>query len=201
MAFTRKFLKGTGSSDEQVELIMEAHVEVVNGLKDEISRYKADAEKLAGVQKELDDLKAKGDEGWKDKHDKVKKEYEDYKNAQTEKETRAAKEKAVRAYYESKNITGKSLDIAMKGSADEINAVELDNNGAIKDTSALDANVTGTFAALVSTTTTVGAKTSTPPANSGGSYKSKAEIMAITDRAERRKAIAENPALFNSKGE
>lgn len=197
MALTRKLLKGMGLTDEQVDTIIEAHTETVDGLK----AYKTDAEKLKDVQKELDDLRAKGDDGWKDKHDKVKKEFDDYKNAQTAKETRAAKEKAVRAYYEGKNITGKSLDIAMKGSTDEINAVELDDKGAIKDYTALDALVGGTFAGLVSTTSTVGVKTSNPAANTGGTYKSKTEIMAITDRAERRKAIAENPSLFGMKGD
>lgn len=197
MALTRKLLKGMGLTDEQVDTIIEAHTETVDGLK----AYKTDAEKLKDVQKELDDLKAKGDDGWKDKHDKLRKEYDDYKTAQTAKETRTAKEKALRAYYEGKNITGKSLDIAMKASNDEINAAELDDNGALKDTAPFDALVTGTLSGLVSTTQIVGVKTPTPPTNAGGTYKSKAEIMAITDRAERRKAIAENPALFNAKGE
>lgn len=197
MALTRKLLKGMGLTDEQVDTIIEAHTETVDGLK----AYKADAERLKDVEKELDELKAKGDGGWKDKHDRLKKEFDDYKTAQTAKETRAAKEKAVRAYYESKKITGKSLEIAMKGSADEINAVELDETGAIKDAGALDALVGGTFAGLVSTTTTEGANTATPPAGNGGAYKNKAEIMAITDRAERRKAMAENPSLFGLKGE
>lgn len=197
MALTRKLLKGMGLTDEQVDTIIEAHTETVDGLK----AYKTDAEKLKDVQKELDDLKAKGDDGWKDKHDKLRKEYDDYKTAQTAKETRTAKEKALRAYYEGKNITGKSLDIAMKASNDEINAAELDDNGALKDTAPFDALVNGTLSGLVSTTQITGVKTPTPPTNTGGTYKSKAEIMAITDRAERRKAIAENPALFNSKGE
>ena len=197
MALTRKLLKGMGLTDEQVDTIIEAHTETVEGLK----AYKADAERLKDVEKELSDLKAKGDDGWKDKHDKLKQDFEDYKTAQTAKETRAAKEKAVRAYYESKKITGQSLDIAMKGSSDEINAVELDENGGIKDAKALDALVGGTFAGLVSTTTTVGANTATPPAGNGGTYKSKAEIMAITDRAERRKVMAENSSLFGLKGE
>lgn len=200
MSVTRKLLKGMGLTDEQAETIIEAHLDTVNGLKDEISRYKADAEKLPGVQKELNDLKAKGDDGWKDKHDKLRKEYDDYKNEQTAKETRAAKEKAVRAYYESKNITGTSLDIAMKASGDEINGVELDDKGAIKDAAALDALVGGTLSGLVSTTVINGVRTPNPPANDGKTYTSKAEIMAIKDAGERQKAIAQNMDLFTKKG-
>lgn len=200
MALTRKLLKGMGLTDEQVETIIEAHTDTVNGLKDDIGRYKADAEKLPGVQKELDDLKARGDDGWKDKHDKLRKEYDDYKNEQTAKETRAAKEKAVRAYYESKNITGTSLDIAMKASGDEINGVELDDKGAIKDVNALDALVGGTLSGLVSTTNITGVNTPNPPANGGKTYTSKSEIMAIKDAGERQRAIAQNMDLFTKKG-
>ena len=194
MSLTRKFLKGMNLTDEQVESIIELHLETVNGLKTDIDKYKADAEKLPSVQKELDDLKAAGDGGYKEKYEKVKKEFDDYKSDVSAKETKTAKEKAVRAYYESKNITGKSLDIAMRGSAAEIDAVELEN-GKIKDASALDELISGTFAGLVSKTTVTGAKTDTPPANSG-SGKTKEEIFKIKDATERQKAIADNPELF-----
>ena len=59
MALTRTLLKGLGLTEEQVGTIIEAHSETVNGLKEELGTYKAAAEKLPGVQKELDDLKAK----------------------------------------------------------------------------------------------------------------------------------------------
>lgn len=59
MALSRKSLKAMGLTDEQVDSIIEMHAETVDGLKEEIHKYKADAEKLPGVQKELDDLKAK----------------------------------------------------------------------------------------------------------------------------------------------
>lgn len=195
MALTRKLLKGMGLADEQIDTIIEAHTETVNGLKQQAEKYQADAEKLTDVQKELDGLKAKGDDGWKDKHDKVKKDFDDYKAEIARKETAAAKEKAVRAYYEGKKITGDNLELAMRGSRDEIAALELDN-GKIKDTSSLDALVSGTFARLVSTTNTQGVKTPTPAVNGGSSYASKDEIMKIKDTTERQAAIAANIHLF-----
>ena len=60
MAFTRKFLKALGLTEEQVDSVVEAHTETVDGLKSQMAGYKADAEKLEDVQKKLDDLKAKG---------------------------------------------------------------------------------------------------------------------------------------------
>lgn len=198
MALTRKLLKGMGLTEEQVETIIEAHTDTVDGLKADAAKYKADADALPKVQRELDTLKAAGDGGWQEKYEKVKKDLDDYKAEVSTKEAKAAKEKAVRAYYESKGITGKSLDIAIRGSGAEIDALEMDGDK-IKDTSALDELVNGTFSGLVSTTTTKGADTATPPTTTGGGGITKAEIYKKDDHgryvmsaAERQKALMEN---------
>lgn len=198
MALTRKLLKGMGLTDEQVDTIIEAHTDTVDGLKADVSKYKADAEKLSGVQKELDDLKAAGDGGYQEKYEKEHKDFEDFKANITAKESKAAKEKAVRAYFESKNITGANLDLAMRGCGEEMAALELDGEK-IKDTKSLDALVDGTYKGLVSTTQTKGANPATPPANTGGGAMTKDQIMQIKDRAERRAAIAANINLFENK--
>nr|DAH16768.1 MAG TPA: minor structural protein [Caudoviricetes sp.]DAV59653.1 MAG TPA: minor structural protein [Caudoviricetes sp.] len=198
MALTRKLLKGMGLTDEQVDTIIEAHTDTVDGLKADVSRYKADAEKLPTVQKELDDLKAAGDGGYKEKYEKEHKAFDDFKADITAKETKAAKEKAVKAYYESKNITGDNLTIALRGSGAEIDGVELDGDK-IKDTAALDALVSGAFAKLVSTTTTKGANIANPPAGGSPGTMTKADIYKKDDHghymlsaSERQKALMEN---------
>ena len=61
MSITRKFLKAMGITDEQVESIIDAHTETVDGLKSDATKYKADAEQLAIVQKQLDEANAKLD--------------------------------------------------------------------------------------------------------------------------------------------
>lgn len=193
MALTRKLLKGMGLTDEQVDTIIEAHTDTVDGLKADVSRYKTDAEKLPSVQKQLDDLKAAGDGGYKDKYEKEHSAFEAFKTDITAKESKAAKEKAVRAYFESKNITGANLDLAMRGCGEEMAALELDGEK-IKDTKSLDALVDGTYKGLVSKQTVrvdTGARF-----NGGGKSMTKDEIMQITDRAERRAAIAANMDLF-----
>ena len=198
MALTRRLLKGMGLTDEQMDTIIEAHTDTVDGLKADLAKYKTDAEQLPKVQRELDTLKAAGDGGYQEKYEKVKKDFEDYKAEVSTKETKAAKEKAVRAYYESKGITGKSLDIAIRGSGAEIDALDLDGDK-IKDTSALDELVKGTFSGLVSTTETRGAQTSNPPANNNSGAMTKADIYKKDDHgryvlsaAERQKALLEN---------
>lgn len=195
MALTRKLLKGMGLTDEQVDTIIEAHTDTVDGLKADISRYKADAEKLPGVQKQLDELKAADDDGYKEKYEKEHSAFETYKADVTAKEAKAAKEKAVRAYFEGKNITGANLELAMRGCGEEMAAIELDGDK-IKDTKSLDALVAGTYKGLVSTSRTKGTDTSNPPGNTGAGTMTKEKIMEIKDRAERRAQIAAHMDLF-----
>lgn len=197
MALTRKLLKGMGLTDEQVDTIIEAHSDTVDGLKADMNRYKADAEQLPSVQKELNDLKAAGDGGYKEKYEKEHKAFEDYKTDIIAKETKAAKEKAVKAYFESKNITGANLDLAMRGCGEEMAALELDGDK-IKDTKSLDTLIEGTYKGLISTTQTKGANPATPPGNTGTGAMTKDQIMQIKDRAERRAAIAANLNLFEN---
>ena len=195
MALTRKLLKGMGLTDEQVDTIIEAHTDTVDGLKADVSKYKSDAEKLPGVQKELDDLKAAGDGGYKEKYEKEHSAFEAFKTDITAKESKAAKEKAVRAYFESKNITGANLDLAMRGCGEEMAALELDGEK-IKDTKALDALVDGTYKGLVSTTQTKGANPANPPANPGGIGVT-AEAFKKMGYADRLKLKKESPEQYS----
>ena len=194
--FTRAEIRnilGEACTEEIENRLVALHLGVVDPLKDDLTKYKADAEKLPGVQKELDNLKAAGDGGYKEKYEKEHSDFETYKSDVTAKESKAAKEKAVRAYFESKNITGANLDLAMRGCGEEMAALELDGEK-IKDTKALDALVDGTYKGLVSKQTVrvdTGARF-----NGGGKPMTKDEIMQITDRAERRAAIAANMDLF-----
>ncbi len=199
MALTRKSLKAMGLTDEQVDSIIEMHSETVDGLKEQVKTYKADAEKLPNVQKELDDLKAAGDGGFKEKFEKEHSDFENFKKTIQEKETKAAKESAAKAFFESKGITGNSLEIAMRGSSAEIAALDLDGEK-IKDSSALDALVNGTFKALVSTTTTKGANIPNPPITTPNKAYSADDIRKMSP-AEINKNWDSIKASLNGKGD
>lgn len=196
MALTRKMLKAMGVEDEKIDQIIEAHSETVDGLKDKLRKAEEDAEDLKDVQKELDDLKKKtdGSKDWEKKFNDERKAFEDFKKEIAGKETAAAKEKAVRAYFEGKGIKGDNLEIAIRGAKDEIAGLELDGEK-IKDAKSLDDLVAGTYKGLVVKTQTNGAGTNTPPGNNGGKM-TKEEIMAIKDAGERQKQIALNHEMF-----
>ena len=162
MALTRKMLKAMGIEEEKIEQIIEAHSETVDGLKDDIAKYKSSAEKLPTVQKELDDLKAAGDGGYKEKYENERKAFEDFKKEQTEKETKIAKEKAYREFLKSIGVSEKRIPTIIK--VTDLNSVEIEGD-AIKDADKLTESVKTEWADFIETSTETGANTNTPPAN------------------------------------
>ena len=205
-AKVREILSAAGVDSEHmstaVDAIIDGNVASIEALREDVAKYKADAEKLEAVQKELNELKANTGDDYKAKYEAEKKAFADYRADQTAKEEKAAKEAAVKAYFESKNITGANLAIAMRGARDEIAGIELDGTS-IKDTTALDALVSGEYSGLVVTTTKQGVATATPPVNTGGSKLTRADIYAKDEHgryklsaSERQKALAENPDLL-----
>ena len=202
MSLTRKMLKAMGIEEEKIDQIIEAHSETVDSLKADRDSYKEDAEKLKDVQKELDDLKAKGDDGWKEKHDKLKGEFDTYKKDVEAKETHSKKEAAYRAILKDANLSEKGIEKAIKYA--DWDKIELDADGKLKGANDHIKAVREEWAEYVTTTTTTGAKTSTPPVNNGGAKLTKSEIYAKDEHgryklstAERQKALAENPELLN----
>lgn len=199
MALTRKLLKGMGLTDEQVDTIIEAHTDTVDGLKADVAKYKADAEALPEVQKQLEkaqaDLEAGKKDSWKVKYEAIKEEFEGYKTEQTKKESHAAKEKAYRALLQEAGVSEKRLESVLKVS--DVDSVELDDKGAIKGADKLTESIKSEWADFITTTQTRGASTSNPPANSGVKM-TKDEIFKIKDPVERQNAIAENIGLFNN---
>ena len=195
MAFTREHIRKLAKECE-----VELPKDFINGLIDaHIEARDAYAEEQAKKQPETKPTNVKDSEEYK----KLEKEFNDYKGEVEAKNARATKEAAVRAYFESKGIKGKNLDIAIRGSHSEIDGVELDG-GKIKDSTALDALISGDFSGLVSKTNRTGAKTENPPANDGGAKLTKADIYKrdehgryVMSTAERQMALADNPDLMN----
>ena len=172
MAFTRRFLSALGIEAEKVDEIINAHIEVVDGLKEERDNFKKDADKLADVEKELNKAKeklAKNGEGEtvsKEDYDKLKKEYVDYKADITAKNTRTEKENAFRELLKSVGVSEKRFNAIIKVS--DIDGLELDKDGKIKDAEKHTETVKTEWADFIETTTTKGANTANPPAGNGG---------------------------------
>jgi hypothetical protein len=162
MALTRKMLKAMSIEDEKIDQIVDAHTESIEALKAERDTYKADAEKLAAVQKELDELKKDGGD-WKKKFEEGHSALEALKTDITTKETKTAKEKACRELLKEIGVSEKRIDAIIK--ITDIDALELGEDGKIKDSSAKAEQFKAEFADFIVTSTTTGAATANPPSN------------------------------------
>ena len=194
MALTRRTLKAMGIEDEKIDEIISAHSETVEALKEQRDSYKADAEKLPAVQKELDELKAAKDDGYEAKYNKVKDEFDNYKKDVEAKETSSKKAAAYRTLLKDSGVSDKRLDAVMK--VTNLDKLKLDKDGNLEGVDDLKKSIKEEWADFIVTEGAKGADVSTPPAGGGKTYKDKAEIMAIKDTGERQKAIAENMNLF-----
>lgn len=166
MALTRKMLKAMGLEDEKIDQIIEAHSETVEALKEDRDKYKTDAEKLPGVRKELDELKetAKKDEGkdpYKVKYDALKEEFETFKKDVSAKETKAGKENAYKELLKEAGVSEKRIASVLRVS--DVDSIELDTDGKIKDADKLKENIKKEWSDFIVTESTTGAQTPTPP--------------------------------------
>lgn len=181
---SRKWLEALGIEADKISVIAEAHSDIVQAIIKERDDYKTE---LDGAKEKMVD---------KAELTKVKKELADLKEAQQKKEERTAKEAALKAVYKDAGIADKFVSALIRIA--DFDKVELDSDGGIKNRSALVEAAKKDFAEFVPEVKEGnGQKTATPP--SGGKTKmSKDDILKITDRAARQKAIAENMDAFGS---
>ena len=191
MTLTRSMLKGMSLTDEQVSAIIDAHTESIDALKKQRDDFKETADKLKDVQKELDDLKKGKD--WKAEHDKLKKEFDEFKTSTAAEKAENAKREAVREAAKKAGLSESGIAKAVKYT--DLSKVELDDEGKAKDPDKLAADIKTEWGDYTATTSKKGATVETPP-GTGKAQRTKEEILAIKDTAERQKAIAENHEMF-----
>ena len=197
MGFSRKMLKAMNIEEDKIEQIIDAHSETVDALKAERDGFKEDAAKLAAVQKELDELKAKGDDGYKAKYEAEKAAHDALKADIAAKEAKQAKTDAYRELLKGANIDEKRIATILRAEAPTIDKIELDADGKIKNAEQYTQSIKSDWADFIVTQSAKGTNTATPPANGGtATTKTKEDILKIKDAGERQKAIAENPTLF-----
>lgn len=187
--FTRADIRaviGEGCTEDIENKLIALHLGVVDPLKDDVQRYKADAEKLPDLQRKLEEA-SKGDD-YKEKYDSLVAQI-------TGEKAQAAKEKAARAYFQSKGIPAESMGLVIRGAKAEIDGLELDGEK-IKDSKALDDLLSGDYKGLIGKETKTGTNTQTPPATTGGGKMTKEQIMGIKDTAQRQAAMLANAELF-----
>ena len=188
MALTRKMLKAMGIEDDKAEQIIEANAESIEALRKQRDQYKADADKLPDVQKELDTLKEAAEKNannpYKAQYEDLKKEFEDYKADITAKETKAKKTDAYRRLLKEAKISDKRMDSILKLSP--VDDIELDEKGEVKDADKVKEAIKKEWSDFIVTEETHGAQQNNPlggngnraGSGNGGGTKSRAAMIA-----------------------
>ena len=164
MALSRALLKGMNLTDEQVQAIIDAHRETVDGLKDEVEKYKKDAESLPGVQKELDDLK-KDDGDWQKKYNDEHTAFENYKKDVATKESVANLKTAYRKLLADQNVNEKHIDAVMR--VTDFSGMKLKDDGTLEGADKLTESIKKDWSDFITVSEKKGAEVETPPGDDG----------------------------------
>lgn len=192
----RKIL-GEAHTEEIENQIMALHLGVVDVIKDELSKAKADADKLPEVQAELEKLKSgrEDDDSYKAKYEKEHADFEKFKTDQTEKDARADKTAKYRALLKKAGVSDKRLDSVLK--VTDMDSIKLDKDGNIEDSEKLLGNIKTEWADFIVKEGVKGVDTTDPPKNTGTRlskdeiYKTDSKGRFILDAQARQAALAE----------
>ena len=181
----RKILENAETSnDDKAKAILDALHEETDALRDEL-----DAEKNARVAAEKErDAANSGKQT-------AEQALTDYKTQQTKKDAHAAKEAKFREQLKAAGVLEKYFDRIVRLSGEDIDKMELDSKGNVKNADKLAESLKTDWSDYVGSTTTKGAQVDNPPANTG-SKMTKEQIINIKDATERQAAIAANPEAF-----
>nr|DAJ24786.1 MAG TPA: minor structural protein [Caudoviricetes sp.] len=181
----RKILENAETSnDDKAKAILDALHEETDALRDEL-----DTEKNARVAAEKErDAANSGKQT-------AEQALTDYKDQQTKKDAHAAKESKFREQLKAAGVLEKYFDRIVRLSGEDIDKMELDSKGNVKNADKLAESLKNDWSDYVGSTTTKGAQVDNPPANTG-SKMTKEQIINIKDATERQAAIAANPEAF-----
>lgn len=188
---SRKYLEGMGLTEGQVTAIIEQHTMVTGRMQEEIDAHEEDAQKIKDLESKLKAYE--GGKDWKAEHDKLKGEFDTYKQQVADKAADDAKLREVRRLGKEAGLSDAGIEKAAKYT--DRKGMELGEDGKAKDAAAIVKALREEWPEYIVKTARKGVQPATPPGD-GKVSRTREEIMAIKDTAERQQAIAENMELF-----
>ena len=183
--FTRGFIRevlGEAYTDEIATKLAERHRGILDPIKDQldeakrdVTKYKTEAEKVPGLQKDLDALQK---DDWKTKYETEKRAHDDYK-AQVARDAEAAKVKAAyKKLLTEEKISEKTLDAVMN--ATDYSKMKLKEDGTLDGIEDLKKDIDTRWGSFKVAQRQRGERVDTPPpgGNPGGSDGSVRDLTA-----------------------
>ncbi len=185
MSLTRKMLKALGLEDDKIEQIIEAHTEVTDALKSQLTAAQDGAETLATVTKERDKLQAKITDLEAKAPDaaKVQADFDAYKATVESEKSNAQKATLFQQALAAAGVARESAQKALLKVVD-LSTLKLTADGKLEGADGLITPLKADYADFFATTTENGVPPTTPPAGGGkGVTKEQYSKMNVTERA------------------
>lgn len=178
-----------GLTDEQVSSIMEEHTNVTDALKaqrdkatNDAKDLKEKADKVEGLEKQINDLKS-GDD-FKSKYEKEHQDFEDFKKQIATQEQVAKIKAAYRQLLLDERINEKRVDSVLK--LTDFSEIKLDKDGKLENLDALKENIGKEWGEFKVTTKERKQAVPTPPAfGSGGGGEGRARELYLNRLKQR----------------
>ena len=164
---------GEAYTDDIAAKLVELHRGVVDPLKDELdtakrdaTKYKTEADKVPGLQKDLDE--AKKGEDWKGKYEKEKSDFDAYKTKIAQDAETAKVKAAYKKLLTEEKISEKSLDAVLN--VTDYSKMKLKEDGTLDGVEDLKKDIDTRWGGFKVQTRQRGERVDTPPAggNNGG---------------------------------
>lgn len=177
-SFGRKWLAGIIRSEdlspeEKEQQIMDGHIAVTDAIKDDRDKYKAEADKAAELQKQLDE---KSGDDFKEKYEKEHQAFEEFKK-QTAQNAEVAKVKAAyRQLLADEGISEKRLDAIIK--VTDLSAMKLDADGNLTNADDLRTAIKTDWGEFIPKKEERGAKIENPPKQDSNTF----DTMSLSEK-------------------
>lgn len=189
MALTKNGLKeilskagiSAENMSEAVDSIIDGHVTSINALREEIATYKADAQKLPEVQKELDTLKAASDDEWETKYQTEHKAFEDFKSKVAAEKELTTKKQLYTQLLKAQNVDEKRFDPILRVTNFDSMTVK---NGELVDADKLIEGIKNEWAGFIVSEHVDGAHVDTPLNNADKMTRADFEKMPLSKQME-----------------
>lgn len=186
MAFKRQEIReilGEAYTDEIATKLVELHRGVVDPLKDDLdaakrdaTKYKAEADKVPGLQKDLDE--AKKGEDWKDKYEKEHQSFEDYKTKIAQDAEAVKVEAAYRKVLTEEKVSEKAMALIIEAKKAEFSKMKLKDDGTLDGVEDLKKEINEKYADFRVSQRQRGQQVDNPPGGApGGSDSSVREYV------------------------
>lgn len=167
--------------EQAVTKIMDGHIMSIDALREQRDTYKADADKLASVQKELDDLKAKGDADWEKRYTDEHSAFEEFKQQVDADRVKEQKKALYKSLLESCGIEKSRIPAIVK--VTDFDAIKI-KDGAIDDADSVKSAIEKDYAGFILKADVHGQNVQTPPG--GGDGDKGQRSSRVRDMAKKR---------------